>query len=90
MQGQPNRLMPLDIPEEGLQRCHEVLGISSWRVLKGLSIFITGGTGFIGKWLLATLLDANEKLNLDCSITVLSRNPAAFKRAWPAVAGRVN
>jgi dTDP-glucose 4,6-dehydratase len=90
MQNRPTRLMPLDIPEEDLQRCHDVLGISSWRALKGQTIFIAGGTGFIGKWLLATLLDANEKLNLDCSITVLSRDPAAFKRAWPVVAGRVS
>ena len=90
MQGQPTRLMPLDIPEEDLQRCHDVLGISSWRALTGQSIFIAGGTGFIGKWLLATLLDANEKLSLDCRITVLSRDPGAFQRAWPAVAGSVN
>ncbi len=81
MQNLPTRLMPLDIPEEDLQRCRDVLEISSWRALKGQSIFIAGGTGFIGKWLLATLLDANEQLNLDCSITVLSRDPAAFKRA---------
>ena len=82
--------MPLDIAEEDLQRCHDVLGISSWRALTGQSIFIAGGTGFIGKWLLATLLDANGKLSLDCRITVLSRDPGAFHRAWPAVAGRVN
>ena len=82
--------MQLDIPEEDLHRCHDVLGISSWRALTGQSIFITGGTGFIGKWLLATLLDANEKLSLDCRITVLSRNPGPFQRAWPAAAGSVN
>jgi nucleoside-diphosphate-sugar epimerase len=82
--------MPLNIAEEDLQRCHDVLGMSSWRALTGQSIFIAGGTGFIGKWLLATLLDANEKLALDCRITVLSRNPGAFQRAWPAVAERVN
>jgi dTDP-glucose 4,6-dehydratase len=90
MQGQPSRLMPLDIPEKDLRRCHDVLGISSWRALAGQSIFIAGGTGFIGKWLLATLLDANEKLSLDCRITVLSRDPGAFQRAWPAVAERVH
>ncbi|MCX5946932.1 MAG: NAD(P)-dependent oxidoreductase [Cyanobacteria bacterium] len=82
--------MPLDIPEEDLQRCHDVLGISSWQVLKGQSIFMAGGTGYIGKWLLATLIDANEKLNLDCRITVLSRDPCVFQRAWPAVAGTLN
>lgn len=90
MQERPTRLMSLDISEEDLQRCHDVLGISSWRALTGQSIFITGGTGFIGKWLLATLLDANEKLSLDCRITVLSRDPSAFQCAWPAVAGRLN
>ncbi len=90
MQGQSSRLMPLDIPEEDLKRCHDVLGTSSWRALTDQSIFITGGTGFIGKWLLATLLDANEKLNLDCQITVLSRDPGAFQGAWPAVAERVH
>ena len=82
--------MPLDISEEDLQRCHDVLEISSWLKLKGQSIFITGGTGFIGKWLLATLLDADQKLSLDCRITVLSRDPGSFQRAWPAVAERVN
>lgn len=90
MHERPTRLMPIDIPEEDLQRCHDVLGISSWLALKGQNIFIAGGTGFIGKWLLATLIDANEKLSLDCRITVLSRDPGAFQRAWPAVAGWVN
>jgi nucleoside-diphosphate-sugar epimerase len=90
MQEIPSCLMPLDIAEEDLQRCHDVLGISSWRALTAQSIFIAGGTGFIGKWLLASLLDANEKLSLDCRITVLSRDPGAFQRAWPAVAGSVS
>jgi dTDP-glucose 4,6-dehydratase len=90
MQERPPLLMPLDISEEDLQRCHDVLEISSWLTLKGQSIFITGGTGFIGKWLLATLLDADQKLSLDCRITVLSRDPGSFQRAWPAVAERVN
>lgn len=90
MQERPPLLMPLDISEEDLQRCHDVLEISSWLALKGQSIFITGGTGFIGKWLLATLLDADQTLSLDCRITVLSRDPGSFQRKWPAVAERVN
>jgi nucleoside-diphosphate-sugar epimerase len=90
MQERSTHLMPLAISDQDLQRCHDVLGISSWQVLTGKSIFIAGGTGFIGKWLLATLLDANQKLGLDCRITVLSRDPGAFQRAWPTVAGRFN
>jgi dTDP-glucose 4,6-dehydratase len=82
--------MPLGISEEDLQRCNNVLGISSWLTLTKQRIFIAGGTGFIGKWLLATLLDANERLSLGCRITVLSRDPVIFQRAWPSVAARVN
>lgn len=51
--------------------------------------FHRGGTGFIGKWLLATLLDANERLCLDCHITVMSRDLSSFQRAWPKVAEQV-
>jgi nucleoside-diphosphate-sugar epimerase len=90
MKEQQSLFSPLGIPAEDLQRCHDVLGLSSWQTLAGLSIFITGGTGFIGKWLLATLLDADEALSLDCRITVLSRDPTAFQRAWPSMAGRVD
>lgn len=89
MQERPSRLASLGISQEDFQRCHNVLGIASWRALAGQSIFIAGGTGFIGKWLLATLLDAEEKFSLDTRITVLSRDPGAFHRSWPIEAGRV-
>lgn len=81
---------PLDIPTEDLLRCHELLGPSSWEALTGRRIFVTGGTGFVGKWLLATLLDANAAFGLDCRVTVLSRDPAAFQHDWPAMAGSVD
>lgn len=80
-----HRPSPLDIHREDLQRCHDLLGQQSWQALAGRRIFITGGTGFVGKWLLATLLDANEALGLNCQITVLSRDPSAFRRSWPAI-----
>jgi dTDP-glucose 4,6-dehydratase len=89
--GEPSTyLSPLGIPAEDLQRCHDMLGMSSWQTLAGKSIFITGGTGFIGKWLLASLLDADKTLGLDCRITVLSRDAPAFERSWPAITGQVN
>ena len=85
-----NSLSPLDIPAEDLQRCHDVLGLSAWERFAGQSIFVAGGTGFIGKWLLATLLDADQKLGLGCRITVLSRDPDAFLRAWPAMVDSIS
>ncbi len=51
--------------------------------LRGKCIFLTGGTGFFGKWLLAGLLFANDEMDLDLKITVLSRNPSAFRRLFP-------
>lgn len=80
----------LDIPAEDIERCHAIIGEASWRELKGQRIFVTGGTGFIGKWLLATLLDAKEKLCLECDITVLSRDPSKFKLEWPSIAAKVD
>lgn len=81
---------PLNVPTQDLQRCHDLLGAAAWRTLAGQRIFITGGTGFVGKWLLATLLDANEAFDLGCRITVLSRNPDSFLREWPAMVCRVD
>ncbi len=80
---------PLNIPAEDLQRCHTALGLEAWRQLAGQRVFITGGTGFVGKWLLATLLDADQALELGCQITVLSRSPDAFLNKWPAMRRRV-
>ena len=85
-----DRISPLDLPVDDLDRCHDILGISAWQTLSGKSIFISGGTGFVGKWLLGTLLDANESMGLACSITALSRDPASFQSRWPGLAGRIN
>ena len=55
---------------------------------RGKKIFITGGTGFFGKWLLGGLCHANDEMALGLHLTVLSRNPAEFHRKFP-LAGEV-
>lgn len=52
--------------------------IDIWEPLRGKSIFLTGGTGFFGKWLVESFIYVNEKLNLNASITILSRDPDIF------------
>jgi dTDP-glucose 4,6-dehydratase len=47
--------------------------------LRGSRLFISGGTGFVGKWLLETILWANDRLNLEVRATVLTRDPASFE-----------
>ena len=59
-----------------------------WEELRGQRLFITGGTGFFGMWLVETFLWANQKLNLGAEALVLSRNPAAFLRKMPHLAGQ--
>jgi dTDP-glucose 4,6-dehydratase len=57
-----------------------------WEELRGERIFISGGTGFFGKWVLESLLWANDRLNLDCHATVLSRSPNMFRAKMPHLA----
>jgi dTDP-glucose 4,6-dehydratase len=57
-----------------------------WNDLRGRSVFLTGGTAFIGTWLLETLLWANDRLNLDVRVVVLSRDPARFQTRSPHIA----
>ena len=45
-----------------------------WEELRGKKLFITGGTGFFGCWILESFLWANDKLDLNASAVVLTRN----------------
>jgi dTDP-glucose 4,6-dehydratase len=57
-----------------------------WEEVRGRRLFITGGTGFFGVWLVETFLWANEQLALNARAVVLSRNPRAFCRKMPYLA----
>lgn len=50
-----------------------------WPELKDAQIFITGGTGFIGRWLLESIKFANESLNLGIKVTILTRNISSYQ-----------
>jgi dTDP-glucose 4,6-dehydratase len=56
------------------------------RELRGARLFITGGTGYVGTWLLEALAFANERLQLGIRATVLTRSPEHFAAAAPGVA----
>jgi len=56
---------------------------SVWASLRGAKFFITGGTGFIGCWLLESLRHANQHLQLGIKATILTRDPEAFRAKAP-------
>ena len=56
-----------------------------WPSLKGARIFITGGTGFIGVWVLESIVWLNEHLGLEMQAVVLTRDAAAFAKKAPHI-----
>ena len=81
--------MTNELPPVSRQDLDEILRLttpSTWEALRRQSVFITGGTGFVGKWLLEALLHADRSLGLEMGISVLTRSPDAFAVASPHLA----
>lgn len=75
-------LSHLRLPTEDLDSVVDSVGLR-WGRLRGQRILLTGGTGFIGKWLMASFLQANRRLGLEARVVALSRRPAAFLQEFP-------
>ncbi len=57
-----------------------------WEQMRKQRLFLTGGTGFFGSWLLSSFLHIHRALALDATVTVLTRNPASFAARAPHLA----
>lgn len=78
----PGSSAPLSLlPED-----QETLARAPDRMFDGLRdshLLVTGGTGFVGTWLLTSLAWANRELNLGARATVVSRDPSSFIKREP-------
>lgn len=74
-------------PAEDLEHVLRHVG-ELWEDLRGARLFVTGGTGFVGRWLLESLFSADEKLGLGVRVVALTRSPERFRRAAPGLARR--
>jgi dTDP-glucose 4,6-dehydratase len=61
-----------------------------WDEARGRRIFVTGGTGFFGCWLLESFAWINDNLDLGSELLVLTRNVDAFRKKAPHLAGRAD
>lgn len=71
-------------PEDLDEALHR--GETLWPELRGASLFLTGATGFLGRWMLALLLRAEDRLGLGLTVTCLSRDPGRFREECPTLA----
>lgn len=61
-------------------------GGSLWGEFRNARIFMSGGTGFIGTWLLELLKAADLKFELELRVTIMSRNPSSISVKAPHLA----
>jgi nucleoside-diphosphate-sugar epimerase len=73
------------LPEQDLNEVLDRTG-SLWEEMWGQRLFITGGTGFFGRWLLESFLWANQRFGMKANVTILTRNPRKFKSEVPHLA----
>ena len=74
--------LPKSLPQQDLELILEHTA-PFWEEVRGQRIFLTGGTGFFGCWLVESFCHINQALNLSARMVVLTRNPAAFTAKCP-------
>ena len=56
-----------------------------WEALHGARLFVTGGTGFFGRWMIESFLRANEEYALGARVLLLTRDEARLAAGAPHI-----
>jgi len=75
------QLSPL--ASQDLEHALNLVDKTLWEQIRGKRLLLTGGTGFVGKWILYTLAEAQQKFDLNCDVVVLTRDFESFERQLP-------
>ena len=73
------------LPERDLDHVLEHTG-DLWDDLRGERLFVTGGTGFFGGWMLESLMHADRRFRLGAQVTMLTRDPEGYHARVPHLA----
>jgi dTDP-glucose 4,6-dehydratase len=79
--------MRIPYPKEDLELALS-LTPGFWSHFGRARLFMTGGTGFVGTWLLEAIQFANDKLGSGIDLVVLSRDPERARKQSPHVFNR--
>jgi len=61
-----------------------------WKNMHNKNLFLTGGTGFFGSWILESIIWAIDNLSVNINALVLTRNYEIFKSKAPHLANHPN
>jgi len=75
------------LPEEDLELVTSMTQ-KFWTRHRGSRLFLTGGTGFVGRWLVQAVQHANDNLDSRIELLVLTRNPQGALARAPDVFDR--
>ncbi len=75
------------LPVHDVQCAAEQVG-ARWRELAERRVLITGGTGFVGRWLVETLAYARASDHLACELSLVTRSVARTRERWPWLASQ--
>lgn len=78
-------ILQVKLPTDDLGEA--VRQMPAWDRFRGKRIFITGASGFMGRWLLESLCRANDQFALGVRIRVLLRRPEEWAASMPHMGG---